>query len=322
MTEFLSQSRTNHAFDTILVPLDGSPLAERALPYAEMLALARAGDPGHIVLVRVLEEDDTEAEASEYLVAIAERLRKRGLESEIDTARGKPGGEIVAEVGRRGAETVVMATHGRSGLGRWVYGSVAESVLDRAAVPVLLARAWAEAPPTTQSVRGVLVPLDGSPFAEAALPLAAAFASNRVDTELHLQQIVQPVQSLFTSWAPGVVYSDLDMATDLNAARTYLKDVVERLERELGVPASQAVIHALVGLPADTIVQTAREQRCDLIVMATHGHTGVARVVLGSVADAVLRGGSTPVLLVRPRVLTDRQPRRPGQLDPAGDPEG
>jgi nucleotide-binding universal stress UspA family protein len=109
-----------------------------------------------------------------------------------------------------------MATHGRSGLGRWVYGSVAESVLHGTTVPVLLARAGAEIP-RAEAVRRVLVPLDGSSFAEAALPPAATFASSSVDTELHLLQAVQPAQALFTTCAPGVLYSDLGVDADLEA---------------------------------------------------------------------------------------------------------
>jgi len=305
MSEHYSRSSPCDTFETILVPLDGSSLAELALPHAEMLARARPHSPGRIALVRVIEEDDSEVEASEYLAEIAERLRARGVATQSAVARGKPADAILAEVGRRRANAVVMATHGRSGLGRWVYGSVAESVLARAAVPVLLARAWAPTVPRVDAVRRVLVPLDGSTLAEAALPFAAAFVAGYVETELHLLQVIQPAQALFTSWAPGVVFSDLGMDLDVEAARLYLEGVLERLEREHGIRASRTFIDAQVGLAANTINETARDERCDLVVMATHGHTGLARVVLGSVADAVLRGGSAPVLLVAPGVVTD-----------------
>ena len=136
---------------TILVPLDGSPLAERAIPYAA--AIARATD-GRLAIVRTAHGvarpggDETQArakvmeEAETYLEAMASRLAEYKLPIDTGTNGDDTVNGIMLEVNFRNADMVVMATHGRSGLGRWLYGSVAEGVLRHATVPVMLIPAW------------------------------------------------------------------------------------------------------------------------------------------------------------------------------------
>ena len=169
--------------NVILVPLDGSELAERAIPQAEQLA----ADDDRIVLVRAAlthtlpGADAVDAqvkaidEATAYLKTMAAQVAgERRIDVETAVPYGAEANAILEEVRIHQASLIVMATHGRSGVGRWLFGSVAEAVLRRSPVPVVMVRAWDDqrtAPPIrVQGPRRFLVPLDGSAFAEAALP--------------------------------------------------------------------------------------------------------------------------------------------------------
>src|SRR5581483_10854271 len=184
----------------ILVPLDGSPLGEQALPYAETLARASGA---RVVLVRAIRVsafpgvDTTDAqvraeqEAAEYLAVVAARLDAAGIAVETATPYGEAAAEILEEIGLRGADLVVMATRGRSGLVRLVHPGIAERVLVESRVPVLLVR---EGQPERVLARldeqpPLLVPLDGSTFAEAALPVAAEVAEALCRSEEHTSEL-------------------------------------------------------------------------------------------------------------------------------------
>jgi nucleotide-binding universal stress UspA family protein len=284
-------------FRKLLVPLDGSPLAERALASIELF---RGAGAESVTVVRVLMRNEPETEAVTYLADVATRLRAEGFEVEICSPQGDVADEILAEAQRRDVDLIAMSTHGRSGLGRWVYGSVAEAVLARTPVPVVLTRAWHARDAPHGVPPRVLVPLDGSAFGESALSVAVPFASSPLAAEIVLLRVVLPARHLLTSWAPGVVYSELGTESDQEDAATYLHGVAERLAREEQVPASRIAVEVRVGLPAETIVDTANERGCALVAMATHGRSGISRAVLGSVTNAVLRLGSTPLLVVRP----------------------
>ncbi len=293
-------------FRTILVPLDGSPLAERALPFAEELARATGGN---IVLVRaawartVADADWIEAqaeamdEARSYLERIAGRLAERGIRAQIAVSSGYAAGVIVDETRLRKADVVVMATHGRSGLGRWVYGSVAEAVLARSRVPVLLVRAWHDEH-TIEAIPDhprLLVPLDGSEFAEAALPIAESLAM-ALRGSLLLLRVVRLPEAPLTEDGMVIAYVDQELERLRAEAKDYLAQVARRLT--VGQGAVESAVR--VGEPSDAIVAASQEFGASLVIMATHGRTGLSRLLLGSIADGVLRRGQVPLLLVRP----------------------
>src|SRR5579859_7332782 len=171
-------------FNTVVVPLDGSELAERALPYAVRFAAERGG---RLVLVRAAlgpppsgldwerQQLAAMAEANAYLASVAEKVATR-VPVRTAPVYGHPADEILAVVRQFDADRIVMATHGRTGLAHLLYGSVAEAVLAKSPVPVFLAHARAgdaTAPPANPSTACAAVPLDGSVFAEAALETAA-----------------------------------------------------------------------------------------------------------------------------------------------------
>ena len=155
-------------YSRILVPLDGSELAEAVLSTAH--ALAGMG-PGTLYLVRAVAASN-EPEARRYLKRLAVYLREHGVVVEAQALRGQPVAVVVEEAARREVDLIVMSTHGRAGAGRWVLGSVADEVLHRTACPVLLLRTGQAG--LAARPRRVLVPLDGSELAEHALAHATS----------------------------------------------------------------------------------------------------------------------------------------------------
>jgi nucleotide-binding universal stress UspA family protein len=197
-----------------------------------------------------------------------------------------------------GADLLVMATHGRSGLGRWVYGSVAEAVLRQTPVPLLLVRAWriANKPPHFDAHPRLLAPLDGSRAAETALPVASGLARQLGGELLLVRAAPAPTAGTALDWAlaPDIGVETTALTRD---ATDYLARIADRL-RQTGVAVQYA---ARCGEPAAIIEALGRERAVALVVMATHGRTGLPRLALGSVADAVLRQQDRPLLLVRPQ---------------------
>jgi nucleotide-binding universal stress UspA family protein len=288
---------------TIVVPLDGSPLAERALPYVR--ALARASGV-RIVLVRAVlahtlpGTDPTDAQAAavqqaeDELAAVAERLWAEGLAAERHVYYGEASEAILETAHYQHGDLIAMSTHGRTGLGRWVYGSVADRVLQRTGVPLLLVPATTERPWPTDRPPRFLVPLDGSEFAEAALQPAGELAAT-LGAELVLLRVVEPIVPLV---ADGTVYAN---AFEVDEERATAGEYLERVAAPLRARGQRVTLQTEVGQPSVTIVETARERDVDLVVMATHGRGGLARVVPRSVATGTLQRAQTPLLLVRPR---------------------
>jgi nucleotide-binding universal stress UspA family protein len=242
----------------------------------------------------------------DYLRGLVSRLRKRmGRAVSSAMLKGPAAATLADYVRDVGADLVVMTTHGRGGVQRAWLGSVADQLIRSLEIPVLLVRAGqSDSAPSSVNFREILLPLDGSPLAEAAIAPAAALA-RLWDAEISLVQIVQPVA--LTADPPLAFPTEIDdqvTAIRREAAQDYLRDVAERL-REQGVRASGVAF--LGGGVAETLLHLARPERVALVAMATHGRGGVRRFLLGSVADKVVRGAEVPVLVIRP---TSRRVKR------------
>jgi nucleotide-binding universal stress UspA family protein len=301
-------------FTRILVPLDGTPEAAVALTPA--LALARATDAG-LALVRVTASPAApEADAAAAnLARIAEEVRGTGRTAGWVLRDGDPAAEIVAEAREGGADLVVMATHGRGGLGRAVLGSVAAGVVAQSPVPVVLLRPGGR---KTARVKTLLVPVDGSPGGALALGAALALA-RATGAAVHVLEVVVPVPLYAgypTDIAPAVYVDPTWDEEALSSARAYVEALAAKLRRH-GVEADG---RAVLGQVTPTILTAAEETDADLIVMSTHALTGPARAILGSVADAVVRASRRPVFLVRQDipVPAPRAPRRRRRAVPTG----
>lgn len=308
---------------TILVPLDGSELAEQALPLA--VALARAsGAALHLVHVFVPYAERTdmppgatvsiadierhlEEQASEYLREVTERLEKE-LPGQLhaDPVRTRPirspYSETVAVVDRlRRAATqlhpdlIVLATHARGGLGRAWLGSVADALIRRVNVPTLLVHPREDAAVPSTTFRHILVPLDGSALAEESLGLASRLASLG-DTRITLLRVVVP-QLAVARPSTVLQFNMQQLEANEAEARRYLESVAAPLRAAV---ASLDTVVVLAENPARAALEWAAENGVDLIAMSTHGRSGFRRFMLGSVADKIVRGAQFPVVLTRP----------------------
>jgi len=304
---------------SILLPLDGSPLAEQALPYAAALARNTAA---RLILVRatqphtLLDVDETDAQAgvvsrAEHdLEASAARLREMGRDVDVYIYYERPVMAILDAARRHNVDLIVMSTHGRSGLGRVVYGSVADDILRHAEVPVLLVPSASDHAWPTDRPLTVLVPLDGSELAEAALESAGLLAG-RLGARLHLLQVMQP--PTYPLSGDGYVYIPFDDDAERAGAQQYLEQQIGKLAGQ----GQQATFEVAVGQPDVVIARSAAEQQADVIAMATHGRGGLARLVLGSVATGTLRRAHVPLLLTRPVALGQPVPLPPAVEVPA-----
>ena len=298
-------------FRTLIVPLDGSEQAECALPYAVRLAAPRGG---RVVLVRAAlgpppsgqdwERQQTAAvdEANVYLTDVARKLATR-----VPVATSVPYGhaaeQILASVAQFDADAIVMTTHGRTGLAHLMRGSVAEAVLAQAQVPVLLLHARpgeSVSPPFDLPSARMLVPLDGSTLSEAAVPVAATMLG--IAGELVLLMVVEPPERVHRDESGRVIaYVDQQEETVRQTALDYLSGVAAAVKKDN--PDLHVTSDVRVGTPTEGILFAEVDRAADLVVMATHGRTGIDRVVRGSVAGEVVRDGHAPVLLVPPHAF-------------------
>jgi nucleotide-binding universal stress UspA family protein len=311
---------------SILVPLDGSELAEQAITIAQEIT-ERARCKLKLVLVhdRVIlmkpGKEYTRLELAmqkadrDYLKSVTARVRERlGRTVSSAVLQDLPVVETLARYIREaGADLVVMTTHGRGGLRRAWLGSVTDQLIRSAEVPVLVVRPdEAGAARPVPEWGEILVALDGSPLAEAALEPAIELAK-LWDAELSLVQVVPPIT---TDTGPHLTfpssYAEHATAMRRDAADDYIRDVAERV-RESGVRSSGvAVIGSTV---PETLIELADPERIGLLVLATHGLGGLRRMVLGSVADKMVRAARVPILVVRPTAR--RAQRKSGEVDVA-----
>jgi nucleotide-binding universal stress UspA family protein len=284
---------------TIVLPLDGSETSGRAVPFAEGVARAtgaalalvrgvrggRIGDLGSDPF-----RDADEAEAQEQLSAVSDRLRTAGLQVSETVSDADPADAIVQAAERSRADIIAMATHGRTGLRRTMYGSVAEQVLRGTTIPVLLvspSALYRMNPPCT-----IVVALDGSELAEAALSPAFALARALRGRVILVRAAEAPTYWLMGADAEGRVP---EPGSEADHARRYLEDVAERIK-----PAVEVTGYVTDGSADEVVIAAAREHHAGLVAMATHARTGIARMMVGSVTERVLREASIPLLLVHP----------------------
>ena len=290
-------------FRTILIPLDGSPFAEQALPVAIELArrseaqltVARVHQPPVMALSRSYEWDtEIRQRESHYLNDVALRSHDSlGAVPDVRLLDGHAPDAICRAAQESEAPLIVMSSHGLTGFSRYWIGSVTDAVIRQAHTPVLMVRAREarEAPPTP-AIHRILVPLDGSPIAETILPHALSIAKATGAT-IELFRVVAPTDVPEVPWkleenASGAVLRESE--AELRAAADRLGDAAAGCRIEVKVSLSSAA--------AGTISAHARARNCELVAMTTTA-AGLARLV-GSVADKVIRDGPPMVLLVRP----------------------
>ena len=298
-------------YSKILIPLDGSKTAEKVLPYARYLA-GRFKIP--IELLAVIDIAETAVHMSAEKARFLDTMIEDGIKHTTVYLRGVastfPGADIKYSVERGRVEDLIiekgaadtamlitMATHGRSGLNRFLLGSVAEKVLRGTVNPLLLVRATEKATSDGEvTLKSIIVPLDGSDLAESVIPMAAGLAK-----ELGLEMV------LFRGYhIPDNAYTGDDSNYAVNyeemiagvrdEANKYLEKKAADLKK-LGIEKVSFVTKESFG--ADEIIKLGRRTPKNLVAMCSHGRAGVKRWVLGSVAETVVRHSGDPVLVVR-----------------------
>lgn len=311
-------------FHTIMVPLDTSAFSEHALPWARTIACHAAATHAttvHLVHVHVpiyltvlndanvggvpiLDETaDAESQQREHdHVAVIRKTLGRlpGVEVRCTLLHGPIAAVLTEHAKTIGADLIVMTTHGRGGVARAWLGNVADAVMRQGCIPVLMVRPHetASSPAQEMTIKRILVPLDGSPLAEQALAPARNLDPAGAATYV-LMHAIPPF--IFGGYLPGIDVDEPDPRSTQRQraeAQAYLERVAGTLRAE-GRHVETVLSSGLP--PAVAIEEAAREQRADVIALATHGRSGLRRMLLGSVADKVVRAAHTPVLLYHPQ---------------------
>jgi nucleotide-binding universal stress UspA family protein len=298
-------------FTKMLIPLDGSRAAEKVLPYAralggvlkvpvELLAVVDIGEMAKHMTAAKTRFLDTMVEEAErtsrdYLQTISAKVT--GVSIKWTITKGRAEDVIIEQAAADKNSLIAMATHGRSGLDRWMLGSVTEKVLRGCENPLLLVRA-SEAIDEAENValKTVIVPLDGSELAESVFPTVIALAKT-MDLEVVL---FRAYHIPYNAYAGEDVYSAINyeelIASVKDDATEYLKNKTAQLN---GQGLAKVSYVAKEGLSADEIIAIGRATPENLIAMCSHGRSGVKRWVLGSVTETVVRHSGDPVLVVR-----------------------
>ncbi len=297
-------------YKKILIPLDGSKTAEAVLPLArswsgklklpvELIAvvdtaeLARTLSTIERFYLNNLVDEETRR-CGEYLARAAKRFFPDGCKSILE--KGSAADIIIDAAAADQGTLIMMATHGRSGLSRWLLGSAAEKILRGTSNPLLLVPSSDKPRPDGQaSLSSIVVPLDGSDLAETVLPSVVELAK-KLDLEVILFRAYTVPYAIYGG--VGVYAFDPDQliaAIDTDISQ-YLQEKVDVL-RKAGLEKVSCA--SKEGLSADEIIKFARRTPNNLIAMCSHGRSGVTRWMLGSVTETVVRHSGDPVLVLR-----------------------
>jgi nucleotide-binding universal stress UspA family protein len=298
--------------ERILLPLDGSELAERAIPYVRDLAgqlgaevyLLHACPPEHKTYLRMHQI---------YLNNVAEELRSRlkadwqpssDPRIQAEVILDEPVNAIFEYVKQKSISMVALTSHGSSGLRAWAIGSVADKVVRGVGVPVLLVRTKEGLPILEEKglIRKILLPLDNSEASKIALPYAVQLAK-KLKASIALFTMFQSIFTQMVSSqdiggggiAMGAGFDSIDAATE-KYTNEYLQGIADEIRKE-GVEVTQTSLMSIDA--AFEILEMEKKIQPDLVVMATRGRSNISRWAFGSVAEKVLRGGDRPILMVK-----------------------
>ena len=288
-------------YKRILVTLDGSELAELALPYAECLAKTFGSD---IILLSIIESTDSEYQHMYQLyVEKMAALVKHNIESnptatvEPVILSGKPAKEIIDYAEQNDVRLIIIASHGHTGIKSWAMGSVANNVLERTSVPILLVRA--KTPCTEGSgeklFSRILIPLDGSENGEAALAHIMEL-SNELQTEVTLLQVISDSKHVHTVGGQNIIrFTEEQLESTKTRTKQYLEEVCQKLTNTKAVTKCEVQI----GDATEEVIKFADKMNASLVALSHQGHTGLGQLFMGSVAHKILHSGNKPVLLVK-----------------------
>ncbi|OGO12676.1 MAG: hypothetical protein A2Y93_07405 [Chloroflexi bacterium RBG_13_68_17] len=295
-------------FEHLLIPLDGSSLAECVLPHG--LAMAQALG-ARVTLLQVVEQEETasrtraidplewhysEAEAGAYLQEVAERLRPAGVSAAQVQLQGEPAERVIDYAQAEHVDLILLGSHGRSGLSGWNVSSVVQKILARAYLSILLIPAYHPATTEISALRyeRILVPLDGSQRAECVLPLVGALAAQH-GSQVLLAHVVRKPE--LPRRAPPS-REDQELANALTERnRLEASRYLEELRARLSLPAEVRLL--VEEHVAATLQQLALEEKVDLVLLSAHGYSGGTRWPYGSLPTSFIMYGNKPLLIVQ-----------------------
>ncbi len=299
-------------FTKMMVPLDGSDLAEGILPYVTHFAkglgipitLLTVIDQGAFELPKRSSVMASESEmfgalermVKERLDGVAAALMAQGVNASTTVAHGKPEEQIVRTAQREGCDIIAMSTHGRNMIARGVLGSITNKVMHSSGIPVLTIapnRAKEHQDNPAQPISGLLAPLDGSELAESSIESIADLAL-KMRLNVTLVRAVQ-LGGAYSSYVESSAFVDARIQAEIeDEAQEYLQGVADDLQAQ-GIEVDCQVV---TGTPSIVITQASNERQNDVIVLTTHGRSGFSRFVLGSVAETLIRTSGAPVLVL------------------------
>lgn len=285
-------------YSKILVPLDGSQLSETILPYARTIAdalkapveLLAAIEPS---LLSAKGQTDPQKANLDYLNRVATSFREpKSVISSVQI--GNPAEVIVDKVSMQPDTLITMSTRGRSGIQRWMMGSVADKVLHATTSPLLFLRGETDSKTSGEATLSkVLVPLDGSPFAEKALPHVVELAT-KIMMEVVLVRAPAAPRAAFVEQESDPAFQQIAKEI-IKETQTYLEARVKELQAK-GLKVSYLLLE---GEAAGEIIDLARKTPDNLIAICTHGWSGIGRWILGNVTERVVHHSGDPVLIIR-----------------------
>ncbi|MCD4749692.1 MAG: universal stress protein [Thermoanaerobaculales bacterium] len=313
-------------FRHILVPLDGSPLAECVLPHA--LEIARAFT-ARLTVLQVLECPSsrdgtpavdpldwhlTKAESEAYLDGVAERLRDHGADVRKACLEGRPAERVIEFAHRSGVDLIALSSHGQSGLSGWNVSSVVQKIILRAHVSILLVRAYELVSKRLADLRyrRLMVTLDGSHRAECVLPSATGLARHH-KAEVLLTHVVRrpemPRRAPLS--AEDVELTNRVVQRNTSEATRYLEHLHARLSPDISEIRPCMLVAQNASIALHELVET---QSVDLVIISAHGHSGGSRWPYGSVAVSFIVYGNTPLLIVQDLAPDELEKNRPEQV--------
>ena len=295
--------------DHLLLPLDGSALAERVLPHAVSLTnafgskltllrvVSQAEEANRVRFVNPMDWQMRKTEAESYLKSVQNRLAEVNTTSQIEIIEGKPAQQIIEYAQKKDVQMIVMSSHGSSGVSEWNINSTVQKVLFRAQMPVMIIRAYQETPESLQGItyQNVMVPLDGSKRAECTLPLAESIAEVQ-NSKVFLVNVVEephlPRQTPLDDEEQAVI----DRLVEINKKES--TNYLQQLKDHVNIQRIETIIECS-DKPTSTLHEIVQREKIDLVLMSAHGFSGDNRWPYGKFSLNFIAFGTTPLIILQ-----------------------
>jgi len=289
-------------YKKILVPLDGSKIAQQVLPSVADMAKAFGSE---VLVVGVCEPEETESGSAcrSYVNNEAETLRAKtgdvaGSSVRAEMLSGKAAREILAYAEKEAVNLIIMASHGRSGIIPWSLGSTVNQVIHERKTPLIVVKAREDVPEIEdiKLFRRILVPLDGSENGSVILPYAVEIARN-IDAEIVLMRVIEVGKHVHSIGGLDYIpYKDQKLIDKQKEAEDYLNKISE----QFAGAKNPVRIEVRSGESARVIIKAAEDLDCRLIALSTHGHSNIETWVFGSAAATIVHSGRQSIMIVPP----------------------